>query len=247
MIAELKKSQPSLDVGFIKCDLADSKSVVDAVKADFKSDRLDIFIANAGVCAVPAALTKDGHEVQFGTNHFGHAVILKLLMPTLLRTAELPGSDVRVVFLSSSLYAQSPRGGIQFEGLHTTQDGMLAWTRYGQSKLANILYASEMARRYPSITTVSLHPGIVGTGLVKDLGFFSRAMVFAGAGFRPKTPADGAVNGLWAATAALKDVKSGAYYEPVGKEVKLNSTARDSGLAKKLWDWTEEQLGAIGL
>jgi NAD(P)-dependent dehydrogenase (short-subunit alcohol dehydrogenase family) len=239
--------QPSLDVGFLKCDLGDHKSVVDAVKADFKSDRLDVFIANAGVCAVPAALTKDGHEVQFGTNHFGHAVILKLLMPTLLRTADLPGSDVRVVFLSSSLYAQSPRGGIQFEGLRTTQDSMLTWTRYGQSKLANILYASEMARRYPSITAVSLHPGIVGTDLIKDLGPFSKAMVYVGAGFRLKTPADGAVNGLWAATAPLKDLKPGAYYEPVGKEVKLNSTARDGELAKKLWNWTEEQLRGVDL
>ncbi|KAH7144304.1 hypothetical protein B0J13DRAFT_554927 [Dactylonectria estremocensis] len=164
LVMELNEISPSVNVGFLKCDLADHESIVNAVRTDFASDRLDILIANAGVCAVPPARTRDGHEVQFGTNHFGHSVLFKLLLPTMLRTTELPGADVRLVFLASSLYSQAPRGGY------------CTWTRYAQSKLANILYAAEVARRYPKITAVSLHPGIVGTGLVNDLGLFSKAM-----------------------------------------------------------------------
>lgn len=247
LITELNQIRPSVNVGFLQCDLADHESIVNAVRTNFASDRLDILIANAGVCAVHPAKTRDGHEVQFGTNHFGHSVLFKLLLPTMLRTTELPGTDVRLVFIASSLYSQAPRGGILFEDLHSTQEKLGTWTRYAQSKLANILYAAEVARRYPKITAVSLHPGIVGTGLVEDLGLFSKALVYIGAGFRPKSPEDGARNGLWAATTALKNIRSGAYYEPVGKEAKLSSTARDGDLAKKLWDWTEEQLKALDI
>ncbi|KAH6959617.1 chaperonin 10-like protein [Ilyonectria sp. MPI-CAGE-AT-0026] len=133
------------------------------------------------------------------------------------------------------------------KNLNTNWENLGTWTCYAQSKLANVLYAAEVARRYPKITAVSLHPGIVGTGLVEDLGFFSKALVYIGAGFRPKSPEDGARNGLWVATTSLNNIRSRAYYEPVGKEVKLNSTARDEDLAKRLWDWTEEQLKALDI
>ncbi|GKT65780.1 short-chain dehydrogenase/reductase family oxidoreductase [Colletotrichum tofieldiae] len=245
LVTEINRISPLVKVEFLECDLADHNSVVNAVRSNFTSDRLDVLIANAGVCATPPATTKDGHEVQFGTNHFGHSVLFKLLLPTLLKTAELPGADVRLVIVASSLYSQAPNKGILFEDIHTTQSNLNTWTRYGQSKLANVLYAAEMARRYTKITTVSLHPGIVGTGMVNGLGFFSKAVVYAGAGFRPKSPEEGARNQLWAATTALKNLRSGAYYEPVGKEVKLSSTARDVNLAKRLWEWTEEQLKAL--
>lgn len=247
LVTEIKQISPMVKVEFLECDLGDHKTVVNAVRSNFTSDRLDILIANAGVCAVPPSRTKDGHEVQFGTNHFGHSVLFKLLLPTLLRTAALPNGDVRVVIISSSLYSQAPNKGILFENLHTTQENLNTWTRYGQSKLANVLYAAEMARRYPKLTVVSLHPGIVGTGLVDGLGLFSRAIVYVGAGFRPKSPEEGARNQLWAATTALKDLRSGAYYEPVGKEAKLGSTARDTNLSKRLWDWTEEQLKVLDI
>ncbi|KAH7117341.1 oxidoreductase, partial [Dactylonectria macrodidyma] len=230
LITELNQMHPSVNV-----------------RINFTSDRLNILIVNAGVCAVPLAKTRDGHEVQFGTNHFGYSVLFKLLLLTILRTTELLNADVRLVFLASSLYSQALRGRILFENLHSTQENLGTWTHYAQSKLANILYAAEVARRYPKITAISLHPRIIGIGLVNDLGLFLKALVYIGAGFRLKSPEDGARNGLWAATTALKNIRSGAYYKPVGKEAKFNSTARDGDLAKKLWDWTEEQLKALNI
>jgi NAD(P)-dependent dehydrogenase (short-subunit alcohol dehydrogenase family) len=86
--------------------------------------------------ALPPALTKDGYELQFGTNHLGHALIIKQLLPTLLKIA-----GARIVSFSSLGFMLHPTGGILFNGLKTPQSlgFMGSWTRYGQSKLANIV------------------------------------------------------------------------------------------------------------
>ncbi|KAF7370816.1 Short-chain dehydrogenase reductase family [Mycena sanguinolenta] len=151
IIAEIKSTSPSVDVVFLECDLTSLPSVEKAAKLVVsQTDRLDILICNAGVMNVPPALTKEGYEVHFGINHVSHALFIKLLLPTLLRTAEVPGSDVRIVSLTSRGFTMHPSGGIVFSDLRTTQgSGLVKTFRYGQSKLANILYASELARRYP--------------------------------------------------------------------------------------------------
>jgi len=181
---------PAVDITFLNIDLASLVSIKSGSQAflsSFPSDkkpRLDIFIANAGVMALPPGLTTDGYEIQFGTNHIGHALLLKLLLPTLLSTASQPTSDVRVVFVSSLAFAGHPMGGIVFKDLKSTQDNFLPgtgpWQRYGQSKLANILYAAELARRYgeKGITAVSIHPGTFNTGLISSLGLANRAMIW---------------------------------------------------------------------
>jgi NAD(P)-dependent dehydrogenase (short-subunit alcohol dehydrogenase family) len=96
-----------------------------------------------------------------GTNHIGHALLTKLLLPTLLKTAEQPDSDVRVVNVSSVGHMMAP--GIIYDqdklGTYNT------WRRYGQSKLANIYHARELQRRYPQITATSIHPGVIITDL----------------------------------------------------------------------------------
>jgi len=122
--------------------------------------------------AQPLGLSKDGYEVQFATNHLGHATLIKQLLPIMLTTAEQPEADVRTIFLSSVGWRFRPNGGIQFLGLNTMQDfGILgSWRRYGQSKLTNIVYTTELAHRYPNITTVSVHPGVVKPDLVGNLG-----------------------------------------------------------------------------
>jgi NAD(P)-dependent dehydrogenase (short-subunit alcohol dehydrogenase family) len=144
--------------------------------------RLDLLILNAGIMAVPPALTPDGYEVQFGVNHLSHALLVKLLLPTLRSTAQQPGSDVRVVAVASLAFSGHPSGGIRFDTLQTPQAWWLggAWQRYGQAKLANILYAAELARRHPyaesKITFLSIHPGTFNTHLITSLGVVNRAM-----------------------------------------------------------------------
>ncbi|KAL3475714.1 hypothetical protein BJX99DRAFT_155037 [Aspergillus californicus] len=109
--------------------------------------------------------------------------------------------------------------GINFGDLKTTQDGgfMWSWFRYGQSKLANLIYAKELARRYPNITSVAVHPGVVGTGLVDSLSFVKRWFVILTNFGRFLTPDEGAYDQLWAASTDKKKLVNGGFYEPVGK------------------------------
>ncbi|TVY23159.1 putative oxidoreductase [Lachnellula hyalina] len=246
---KVKEVAPDAKLTFLSCDLA-SLSHVKAATDEFleinKEGRLDILICNAGIMALPPALTKDGYEIQFGTNHLGHALIIKKLLPSLLKT-----DGARLINLTSLGFILHPKGGIIFKDLKTTQDTgfMGSWTRYAQSKLANIVssflarviklsynidantfilkvYTRELARRYPAITTVAIHPGITTGGYL--------------------TAAQGAYNEVWAATADAAKVKSGEMYEPVGVLTKqLNNDAKSDELAEKLWTWTEEQLEAF--
>ncbi|KAI9855080.1 MAG: hypothetical protein M1813_000564 [Trichoglossum hirsutum] len=246
VIDDIKTTTPAANLTFLRCDLASLSSVSQAAR-DFisKSQRLDTLICNAGIMFVPPGLTADGYEIQFGTNHLGHALLTKLLLPTLLRTtADQPNADVRVVSVSSTAHAAHPLGGIRFPDLKTPQDkGVFGdWTRYGQSKLANTLYAAELARRHPSITSVAVHPGIVRTSLIDNLSLRDKAMIYVGHMFKVVSPAEGAWNQLWAATAPRDEVKSGTYYMPVGAKGMLLRDTGNGELAGRLWDWTQEEL-----
>lgn len=195
---------------------------------------------------VPPGLTKDGYEIQFGTNHVGHALLTKLLLPTLLKTTQLPDADVRVVAVSSFGHFFAPSKGIVFDTLKTPMANYMSQTRYGQSKLANILFISELGRRYPSITTAAVHPGIVDTNLYKAV--FSGIMSPIGKIQRYiyTSVEDGAKNQLWAATwkrgTAKGEVTSGQYYTPVGVGGQGTGSATNAKLAGELWEWTEKEL-----
>ena len=200
---------------------------------------------NAGIIAKPKSLTTDGYELQFGTNHLGHALLIKKLLPLLEQTSSA-GGDARIVILTSEGMFLHPKGGILFDDLKTTQDFLIGgpWRRYGQSKLANALYARELSRHYPGITSVSIHPGVVATELIKNARLFDRALTHVTNLGNLLKPAEGAYNQVWAATTPRENLENGSYYEPVGKlaQKRLNKTARYDNLAKRLWDWTEEAL-----
>ena len=103
-------------VSYLPMDLSSFESIKRAV-AEFRKaagDRLDIAVLNAGIMRVMPGITAEGYEIAFGVNYLGHALLTKLLMPTLLRTVELPGADVRVVAVSSEGHAMAPREGILF-------------------------------------------------------------------------------------------------------------------------------------
>jgi NAD(P)-dependent dehydrogenase (short-subunit alcohol dehydrogenase family) len=192
----------------------------------------------------PPGLTKDGYEIQFGINFLSHALFIKRLLHVLERTSSEHG-EARVLNLTSAAYTMHP-GGLPFDDLKTTQlnIGMGGkWARYGQSKFAAVIYTAEMAKRYPKVTTVALNPGVVNTGLIKNLPLFDRLFVKLTT-FGQSVPIhEGAYNTLWAATTPNKDkLKSGAIYYPVGEEQKPTTAATDEVLWGKLWSWTEEQL-----
>jgi NAD(P)-dependent dehydrogenase (short-subunit alcohol dehydrogenase family) len=239
--AEIANISASVKATFVKMDL-ESLSAIKSAIASLNAPRLDILVCNAGIMAVPPGLTKDGYEVQFGTNYVSHALIIKLLLPTMLETAKLPNADVRIVHLTSLGAFLHPKAGINFNDVKTTQDyGFGAsWTRYGQSKVAAIIYAQEFARRYPQITSVVVHPGTIYTNLTDRLSLGHRMLVRITNLGTMKTLEEGSHNTLWASTA--KGVSNGAYYEPVGKTGRTDSVTTDRKLQEQLWEWTEQEL-----
>lgn len=215
----------------------------------FSSPRLDVFVANAGVMATDPGLTQDGYENQFGINHIGNTALLLRLLPVMQATAKMPGADVRFLALTSLGYRMHPPAGVEFATLRTTQEefAMGTWSRYGQAKLANILTVREMARRFPEMTSVCVHPGVVKTGLVTELGFWHKMLVYVTNPTGLVSPRQGCFNTVWAATG--KDVKERlgkekvAFFEPVGKANEGDAKCWDEELAKTLWEWTENEVG----
>jgi len=152
----------------MRLDLASLDSVRSFVN-DFKAkhDRLDILVNNAGVMVPPLSHTSDGFELQMGTNHFGHFLLTELLKDLLEKSA-----PSRVVILSSCASCPcSPKFGttcdINFEDLHWRERKYDKGEAYAQSKLANVLHAQQIAKRYNGVTAYSLHPGWVQTKLIR--------------------------------------------------------------------------------
>ena len=118
-------------------------------------------------------------------------------------------------------------------------------TPSGQSKLANLLYAEALAKRYPSIKSVSVHPGYVKTDLFANVGFLTGLPVKIMAAGNWTTVEEGPFNQVWAGTTSRKNLDSGAYYVPIAKKGTLDTAAardRDGKLADRLWEWTEKEL-----
>ncbi|KKK20788.1 putative short-chain dehydrogenase [Aspergillus rambellii] len=241
--------QNEVDITWLPLDLTSIQSIQDAAQ-DFcaQSSRLDILMLNAGVMALPPGETELGHEIQLGTNHTGHFLLTQLLLPTLLQTAEeQPHSDVRVVSLSSVGHNLAP----PFETIldQETLKKVNTNTRYGASKAANILFAAELARRYPSITAVSVHPGIIFTDLYASASESSALGALASKGLSvlgTSVPV-GAHNQLWAAAGAKKeDLVNGGYYIPVGHLKPQNIYALSKDFGRRLWEWSEAELRKAG-
>ncbi|KKK20448.1 putative short-chain dehydrogenase [Aspergillus rambellii] len=249
-IGELESgTSKGLKISWLPLDLASNTSIENAVKEfQAESSRLDILILNAGVMALPLGETDMGHEIQLGTNYIGHFLLTRLLLPTLLKTAEEPQSDVRVVTLSSIGHNLAP-SFLTILNQRRLKDTN-ANTRYGASKVANILFAAELARRHPSIRSVSVHPGIILTDLYTP---FSEQSILAAASTRviglfASSVYEGALNQLWAAAGAKREeLVNGGYYMPVGILKSRNKYARSKDMGKHLWDWTEAELRIAGI
>lgn len=204
----------------------------------------------------PFALSPQGIETQFQTNYLSHFYLTSLLLPTLQSTASKPSTPpntVRIVNVSSDGHAKlAPREGIPFDDMN--MESKSTWARYGMSKLANVLHAKELARRYGNakgggIIAASLHPGTVKTGLSAGprgstpLYRFIQPLVELGA----PGPEKGSWNSLWcAASKELGEVDNGAYFLPVGKKTRASVHGEDEFMARKLWEWSEGVLREKG-
>ncbi|KUJ19729.1 oxidoreductase [Mollisia scopiformis] len=250
LIASLQPTFNNLT--FIPMDQTSLTSVSEGAKLflEKSEQQLDVLICNAGVMAIPLGLSKDGYEIQFAVNHLAHALLINLCLPALRKSGE-----GRIVLLTSLAFKSAPsNGGIVFKDLKSTQANLgislisfsSKFLTYGQSKLANVLYASQLAKRYPDITTIAVHPGLVmGTSLTGHMGLLDK-LVIRGATLKLKNISvrEGAFNTLWAATKGKGEgMRSGEVYEPVGKRVEGTKFSMDERLQEELWGWTERELG----
>jgi NAD(P)-dependent dehydrogenase (short-subunit alcohol dehydrogenase family) len=162
----------------------------------------------------------------------------------MLRTteeSEVPGS-VRIINISSAGHFSAIAPGINFDDLNHGN----TWQRYAQSKLANILHAKALAKHYPTIKSVAIHPGTAGTAIFDKMNNRILNILIALFGWVVFVSIEQAAkNQLWASTAAEK-VESGAYYDPVGIKSEGSFYAQSEELENALWEWTESELTRQG-
>jgi NAD(P)-dependent dehydrogenase (short-subunit alcohol dehydrogenase family) len=220
-----------------RLDLADLSSVR-AFAAELDRD-VDVLIDNAGVMAVPRGQTADGFELQLGTNHLGHFALAGLLLPRIRD---------RVVTISSQAHRT---GRINFGDLQSERHYQ-RWIAYGQSKLANLLFMMELARRLDAagsaLRSVAAHPGYSATNLQSHTQSIQDQLMGIANRLIAQSAAMGALPTLYAATA---DLPGAAYVGPDGlfeqrghpKLVDMSGAAKNADAARRLWEISEELTG----
>jgi NAD(P)-dependent dehydrogenase (short-subunit alcohol dehydrogenase family) len=244
-VKAIKAAAPQADVRFEPLDLA-SLASVEAFAARLLAARtgLDLLINNAGVMAPPRrTITRDGFELQLGTNYLGHFALTARLLPLLRQ-----GRDARVISLSSIAHRS---GKIHFDDLQFERRYQ-AWPAYQQSKLAMLMFALELQRRSDAngwgLKSIAAHPGFARTELIAKgpggggpFGLFVSLLTPAFS----HSAADGALPTLLAATAP--NAVKGGYYGPAGfyemkgppKPAQIMPQAKDAAAAKRLWEVSE--------
>ncbi|KAI8254379.1 hypothetical protein K4K53_009332 [Colletotrichum sp. SAR 10_77] len=184
-------------------------------------------------------LTKDGYEIQFGTNVVGPALFTQLLLPTMRETSKL-NRETRVVMLGSASHSMAPSDVYNFAEFRTTMPDRATTQRYTISKLADLHYAKALAEREQSVKIIPVHPGMVATNLHHaSAGFFLRPFLYAAIAFA--TPVEkGALSQIWAAVSP--EAKSGQYYGPVGKAESGSKASQNRELQEALFGYIQTEL-----
>ncbi|KAL5188795.1 Short-chain dehydrogenase TIC 32, chloroplastic [Glycine soja] len=234
------KEIPSAKIDVMELDLS-SMASVRKFAADFNSSGLplNILINNAGVMATPFTLSQDNIELQFATNHLGHFLLTNLLLETMKKTVGVCNQEGRIVILSSEAHRFAYREGIQFDKIND-ESGYSSYFAYGQSKLANILHANELARRLKEegveITVNSLHPGSIITNILRYHDYINALANMVGKYFLKNVQQGAATQCYVALHPQVKGI-SGEYFMDSNKGNPA-SLAKDSELAKKLWEFS---------
>ncbi|MDF2613520.1 MAG: short-chain dehydrogenase [Clostridia bacterium] len=246
-INNIRKIVPSANISFESIDLADLASI-EAFGNRIKNQRqsLDLLINNAGVMTPPERkVTKDGFELQFGTNYLGHFALTAHLMPLLRK-----GNKPRVVTVSS-IANRERKAKINFDDLQSVRN-YHSMTAYDQSKLADLMFALELQRRSDAagrgIMSIASHPGISSTDLMSngpgENSFLATMLnIFT---FMRQSAEDGALPSLYAATSPYAE--GGGYYGPGGfyeikglpGPAKITTKAQDVNVAKHLWEISKQ-------
>ena len=219
----------SVGTGGVPLDLASLASVREAAAAILEHhDRVDLLMNNAGVMAVPEGRSAEGFELQMATNHLGHFLLTALLAPAFT-------ARTRVVNTSSLGHHIT---GIHWDDPHFRTTPYEKWTAYGQSKTANVLFATGLAAH--GIHAHSVHPGAIDTSLTRHLPSEELEFVAAASASELRTVEQGIAGLLWAATAP--GLRPGSYISDCA-ETAPAAHAADPEDAARLWAWSEAEVG----
>ncbi|KAJ6098852.1 hypothetical protein N7467_000387 [Penicillium canescens] len=232
---EIKDLLPNAELYLLKMDMTNLQSVVSAANEFCRREKyLHGLVNNAGIMATPFTKTVDGYESQFQTNYLSHWLLTYYLLPTMVETAN---NSVRGIF------------GIDLQDVDQANGGPIS--RYGSSKLASILHAKELARRFSMPEARAAYSGFRSEGNTGANG--SMAVIIMGkilsgiskTGLVGLTPEDGALTQLFAvASKEFTREMNGAYLIPIAQVGKPSKKAEDKQMATDLWDWTEKEMKA---
>ena len=210
------------DARLVECDLTSLDAVAEAAARVREGWTIDVLIANAGVAGARGT-TQDGFEVHFGVNHLAHHLLVTELADRL--------TDRVVVVASNAHYASD---GLRYDRVRERTKSLTGFAEYQDSKLANVLFGRELARRFGFASQI-VHPGVVATRIWRRIPWPIRPLVTR----RMATPAEGAETVTWAATA--DGLESGGYYAAKTRH-EPSAQAVDQDAAIELWEQTEEWL-----
>ncbi|MFF2890184.1 SDR family oxidoreductase [Paenibacillus sp. NPDC057967] len=224
------------DAQFVLCDLASMASIKTAAEElSAACERIDVLVNNAGVVTIGREETADGFERQLGVNHLGHFVLTGQLLPLLAKS-----EAGRIVVVSSGAHKI---GQMNYDDPHLLKR-YTVWGAYGRSKVANIWFTKELARRLKGtrITVNALHPGAVSTdiGVNRSTGFGTLVHRM----LRPffLTPEQGSATAIYLATSPdVQGVSGGYYYKQ--KLAPVTARASDAEEASRFWSWSEKVTG----
>ncbi|XP_014285498.2 retinol dehydrogenase 11 [Halyomorpha halys] len=236
----IRKRVPEANLKVMRLDLSSLESVRSFCKDFLASyDNLHLLINNAGIMFSPWELSEDGFEIHFATNHLGHFLLTMILLPTICKSA--PSRIINVSSLAHRLSFSMRYDDLNYE---KSYNPIIA---YARSKLANVLFSKELARRLKGsgVKVVSLHPGVVYTDLpryLSDIFFTGAYWIYEKFGWLVmKTPKQGAQTTLYC---ALEDcVESGLYYDDCAV-AETSAISKNMDEAKELW---EKSLGWVKL
>jgi len=236
-VARIRESRPGTDSDVLAADFASLAEVAAAARRFLASGRpLDVLLNNAGLMNTSRKTSRDGFEEMLAVNHLAPYLLTRLLLPRLQEAGR-----ARIVHVASNAHAFCK--GIDFDDLQLERR-FRAFPAYGHSKLANILFNAELARRIAGsgVTTNALHPGAVATGIGTNNGGLSARIVPLLMKPFFRSPAKGAETAVWLADSAAVEGLSGGYYHDC-RPIEPKPWGRDAAAAARLWDVSEQLVG----
>ena len=235
-VSRIKAAAGNARIEFLVADLS-LQAEVRRVAAEFKHkyDRLDVLLNNAGAFFASRQTNRDGQEMTWALNHLNYFVLTDELLDVLKASA-----PARIVNVSSDAHARAK--GINFADVEF-KHGYNSWTAYGQSKLANIMFTYELARRLQGthITANALHPGFVATGFGHNNGGLMRTGMSVVQKIAARKPEQGAQTSVYLASSPEVEGISGQYFVD-SRATKSSGVSYDVEAQQRLWELSEQMV-----